>query len=121
MLNESALSQNVIVPARKISDVVSAENRVFNDIGMSDKLNSAWLVRKTSPNEPYEFKTLITQDVPKNKQNRYDDRVIKVSFSVSEAAMQQMSTNSEMTPDLMVKGRAQVNVSTLTAQQKSEN
>ena len=106
----------------KVSEILKNGNGVFSGTGMPDMLDSAWLAIKI-PAEMSKNETLTESQSVEPLQKDVDNVLVTVSFSLDEETIQQICSNPdpETAFNVMVRWRrAEVKVSTLSAEQKRE-
>ena len=103
----------------KVSENLKDGKSVFSGTGMPDMLDSAWLAIKI----PSKNETLTESQSVEPLQKDVDNLLVTVSFSRDEETIQQICSNPdpETAFNVMVRRRrAEVKVSTLSAEQKRE-
>ena len=106
----------------KVSEILKDGKSVFSGTGMPDMLDSAWLATKI-PAETTKSETLTEAQSVEPLQKDVDNLLVTVSFSMDEETIQQICSNPdpETAFNVMVRRRrAEVKVSTLSAEQKRE-
>ena len=106
----------------KVSENLKDGKSVFSGTGMLDMLDSAWLAIKI-PAETTNNETLTESQCVGPLQKDVDNLLVTVSLSLDEETIQQICSNPEPETafNVMVRRRrAEVKVSTLSAQQKRE-
>ena len=106
----------------KVSEHLKDGKGVFSRTGMSDMSDSAWLAIKTKTETQKSEPTTEAKSV-EPLQKDVDNLLVTVSFSLDEETIQQMYSNPdpETAFNVMAKRRrAEVKVSTLSAEQKRE-
>ena len=106
----------------KVSEILKNGNSVFSGTRMPDILDSAWLAIKI-PAGKSKNETLTESQSVEPLQRDVDNLLVTVSFSLDEETRQQTCSNPdpETAFNVMVRRRrAEVKVSTLSAEQKRE-
>ena len=121
--DDSALLSAYHHDLEKVSENLKDGKSVFSGTGMPDMLDSAWLVIKTKTKTPKDEPTTDAAKSVEPSQKDVDNLLVTVSFSLDERTIQQICSNPDPQTafNVMVKRRrAEVNVSTLSAEQKRE-
>ena len=106
----------------KASEILKDGKSVFSGTGMPDMQDGAWLAIKI-PAGTSKSETLTDAQSVEPLQKDVDKLLISVSFSLDEETIQQICSNPELETafNVMVRRRrAEVKVSTLSAEQKRE-
>ena len=106
----------------EVSEILKNGNGVFRVTVMPDMMDSAWFAIKT-PAEKSKNETLTESQSAESLQKDVDNLLVTDSFSLDEETIQEICSNPdpETAFNVMVKRRrAEVKVSTLSAEQKRE-
>ena len=120
--DHSALLSTYHHDLEKVSEILKNGKSVFSGTGMPDMLDSAWHAIKIPAGTP-KSETLTEAQFIEPLQKDVDNLLVTVSFSLDEETKQQICSNPdpETAFNVMVRRRrAEVKVSTLSAEQKRE-
>ena len=119
---DSALLSACNVDLEKMSEILKDGKSIFSGTGMPDMWDTAWLAIKTKTETHKSEPTTEAKSV-EPLQKVVDNLLVTVSFSFDEETIHQICSNPdpETAFNVMVKRRrAEVKVSTLSAEQKRE-
>ena len=120
--DHSALLSAYHQDLEKVSENLKDGKSVFSGTGMPDMLDSAWLAIKIHAGTP-KIETLTKAHSVERLQKDVDILLVTVSFSLDEETIQQICNNPDPETAFNVtvrRRRAEVKVSTLSAEQKRE-